>query len=102
MILQLDTEYEKVKPSMAALRRDIHSHPELSFEETRTAGIVAEGLKELGLEVKTGVGGTGVTGLLRGGYPGKTLLIRADMDALPVEESNNSDFRSREPGVMHA
>ena len=102
MILQLDSEYEKVKASMVALRRNIHSYPELSFEETRTAGIVAEGLRELGLEVKTGVGGTGVTGLLRGGSPGKTLLIRADMDALPVEESNDLAFRSREPGVMHA
>ena len=68
MTLQLDSEYEKVKASMVALRRDIHSYPELSFEETRTAGIVAERLRELGLEVKTGVGGTGVTGLLRGGF----------------------------------
>ena len=102
MTLQLETEYEKVLPSMVALRRDIHSHPEMSFKEERTALIVAEGLKGLGLEVKTGVGGTGVTGLLRGGSPGKTLLIRADMDALPVEESNDLNFRSQEPGVMHA
>ena len=102
MTLQLETEYEKVLPSMVALRRDIHSHPEMSFEEERTASIVAEGLRELGLDVKTGVGRTGVTGLLRGGSPGKTLLIRADMDALPVEESNGLGFRSRNPGVMHA
>ena len=102
MTLQLETEYEKALPSMVALRRDIHSHPEMSFEEERTASIVAEGLRELGLDVKTGVGRTGVTGLLRGGSPGKTLLIRADMDALPVEESNGLGFRSRNPGVMHA
>ena len=102
MALQLDTEFDRVLSQMVAARRDIHSHPELSFEETRTAGIVAEWLKGLGLEVKTGVGGTGVTGLLRGSSHGKTLLIRADMDALPVEESNDLDFRSREPGIMHA
>lgn len=102
MTLQLETQYEKIIPSMVALRRDIHSHPEMSFEEERTASIVAEGLRELGLEVKTGVGGTGVTGLLRGRSPGKTLLIRADMDALPVEEANELAFRSREAGVMHA
>ena len=102
MTLQLKTEYEKALPSMVALRRDIHSHPEMSFKEERTASIVAEGLRELGLDVKTGVGRTGVTGLLRGGSPGKTLLIRADMDALPVEECNDLDFRSRELGVMHA
>ena len=102
MTLQPDTEFDRVLSQTVAVRRDIHSHPELSFEETRTAGIATEKLRDLGLEVKTGVGGTGVTGLLRGGYPGKTLLIRADMDALPVEESNDLDFRSREPGVMHA
>lgn len=102
MALKLGAEFEKVMQRMVAVRRDIHSHPELSFEETRTAGVVAEGLRELGLEVKTGVGRTGVTGLLRGVSPGKTLLIRADMDALPVEESNDLDFRSRDPGVMHA
>lgn len=102
MTVQLDSEYEKVRPAMAALRRDIHCHPELSFKEVRTAALVAEKLLELGLEVRTGVGKTGVTGLLKGGSPGKTLLIRADMDALPIEESNGLDFRSREPGVMHA
>ena len=102
MTLDLRPTFEKAIPSMVALRRDIHSHPELSFEEDRTAGIVADGLRELGLEVKTGVGGTGVTGLLRGGSEGRTLLIRADMDALPVEEANGLEFRSRAPGVMHA
>ena len=102
MTLDLRPAYEKVIPSMVALRRDIHSHPELSFEEERTAGIVADGLRELGLEVKTGVGGTGVTGLLRAGSGGRTLLIRADMDALPVEEDNDADYCSRELGKMHA
>ncbi len=102
MTMQLDSEYEKGRPAMTALRRDIHCHPELSFKEVRTAALVAEKLLELGLEVRTGVGKTGVTGLLKGGSPGKTLLIRADMDALPIEESNGLAFRSREPGVMHA
>ena len=102
MTLPLDAEYKRLARSTIALRRDIHSHPELAFEETRTAGIVAEGLRELGLEVKTGVGGTGVTGLLRGGAPGRTLLIRADMDGLPVTEANETDYSSREPGKMHA
>ena len=102
MKLQLNADYEKEVPPMIALRRDIHSHPELSFEEERTAGLVADGLRKLGLEVKTGVGGTGVTGLLRGASIGKTLLIRADMDALPVEEVNEEEFCSRTPGIMHA
>ena len=102
MTLDLSSTYEKVIPSMVALRRDIHSHPELSFEEERTSEIVADGLRELGLEVKTGVGGTGVTGLLRGGSGGRTLLIRADMDALPVEEDNDADYCSRDLGKMHA
>ena len=70
MTLDLRPAYEKVIPSMVALRRNIHSHPELSFEEERTSGIVADGLRALGLDVKTGVGGTGVTGLLRGGSGG--------------------------------
>ena len=102
MKLQLNADYERAVPSMIALRRDIHSHPELSFEEERPAGLVADGLRKLGLEVKTGVGGTGVTGLLRGASEGKTLLIRADMDALPVEEVNEEEFCSRAVGIMHA
>ena len=102
MALNLEMAFERVTSRMVEIRRDIHSHPELSFKENRTAGIVAADLRELGLEVKTGVGGTGVTGLLRGGAPGRTLLIRADMDALPVEETNELEFRSRAKGVMHA
>ena len=69
-----------------AWRRDFHQHPELGNEETRTAGIVAAHLKSLGLEVQTGVGRTGVVGILRGGRPGKVVALRADMDALPVTE----------------
>jgi amidohydrolase len=84
-------------------RRDLHRHPELGFREHRTAGIVAERLRAAGYEVRTGVGGTGVVGTLRGGAgDGPTLLLRADMDALPVEEETGHAFASATPGVMHA
>jgi amidohydrolase len=91
-------------------RRDLHQHPELSYQEARTAGIVAQHLKALGLEVRTGVGGHGVIGVLRGGRPGRTVALRADMDALPVTEQVDVPFRStvratyngQDVGVMHA
>ncbi len=84
------------------IRRDLHAHPELGFQEDRTAGIVAQRLKSLGLEVTTGVAKTGVVGLLRGGKPGKTIMVRADMDALPIQEENEVPYRSQNAGVMHA
>jgi len=87
---------------MVALRRDLHAHPELAFEEVRTAGIVAERLKALGLEPRTGVGRTGVLATLAGNRPGRTVLLRADMDALPIEEENAVPYRSQAPGRMHA
>ncbi|MFN8476065.1 MAG: amidohydrolase [Anaerolineae bacterium] len=88
---------------LTATRRDFHMHPELGFQEFRTSGIVAERLTALGYEVVTGVGGTGVVGLLQGGKPGdRTILLRFDMDALPIEEANNVPYRSQTPGVMHA
>lgn len=84
-------------------RRDLHRHPELAFEEHRTAGIVAERLAAAGYEVRTGVAGTGVIGTLRGGAgTGATLLLRADMDALPIQEDTRHDFPSTVPGKMHA
>ena len=84
-------------------RRDLHRHPELGFQEHRTAGIVAERLRAVGYEVKTGVAETGVVGTLRGGAgEGLTLLLRADMDALPIEEECAHDFISTHAGVMHA
>ncbi|HEX5723925.1 MAG TPA: amidohydrolase, partial [Longimicrobiaceae bacterium] len=84
-------------------RRDLHRHPELAWNEHRTAGIVAERLRAAGYEVRTGVGVTGVVGELRGGAgEGPTLLLRADMDALPIREENAHDFVSRHEGVMHA
>jgi amidohydrolase len=75
-----------VMPKVVAWRRDIHEHPELSGSEVRTAALVAAHLRSLGMEVKTGVGGHGVVGLLVGGKPGPVVALRADMDALPVEE----------------
>jgi amidohydrolase len=87
---------------MTELRRDFHRHPELGFQETRTAGIIAKRLTELGYTVRTGLGKTGVTGLLKGGKPGKTVLLRADIDALPIREETDVPWRSETAGVMHA
>jgi amidohydrolase len=87
------------------LRRDLHRHPELAFEEHRTAERVAGLLGESGLEVRTGLAGTGVLGILRGAAAGpdaRTMLIRADMDALPVEEAGGREYGSLVPGKMHA
>jgi amidohydrolase len=85
-----------------SMRRDLHMHPELGFHEVRTAGIVARELEDLGLEVRKGVGQTGVVGLLEGSQPGPTILLRFDMDALPILEETGADYASQTPGVMHA
>jgi metal-dependent amidase/aminoacylase/carboxypeptidase family protein len=83
------------------LRRDLHRHPELSGAEVRTAGIVAARLQALGFEVRTGVGGHGVVGVLRGGRPGRLVAYRADMDAMPSDAPDPVEFRSLTPGVRH-
>ena len=89
--------------TLIATRRDLHRHPELGFQEHRTAGIVAERLRAAGYDVQTGIAETGVVGTLRGGAgAGPTLLLRADMDALPITEETTHDFRSTVPGRMHA
>jgi amidohydrolase len=98
----ISPEVQRLVPGLVALRRDLHRHPELGYQEVRTAGIVAERLRGLGYTVKTGLGTTGVTGFLAGGRAGKTLLIRADMDALPIQEETDVPWRSERPGVMHA
>jgi amidohydrolase len=89
---------------LVALRRDFHRHPELAHQEHRTAGIVAEQLQSLGLDkVRTGVGQTGVLGVLRGGRPGRTVMLRADMDGLPLTEADRGQpYRSTNPGAHHA
>lgn len=89
-------------PKLVEIRRDIHSHPELSNEEVRTAGLVTEHLRKLGLEVKTGVAKHGVVGLLKGSNEGPCVAVRADMDALPIKELRSTPYRSQNPGVMHA
>lgn len=90
-----------VEDEIIAIRRDLHAHPELAFQEHRTAGIVTERLRHLGLEVQTGVAQTGVVGLLRGTRPGKTIAIRADMDAIEGQEALDKPYASQVPGVQH-
>jgi amidohydrolase len=101
-LIDFKAEAEALREELIARRRDFHKHPELGFEEVRTAGIVAQELTRLGLEVQTGVGKTGVVGLLEGGREGPTVLVRADMDALPIQEENQFDYVSVNPGKMHA
>ncbi|CAN7677979.1 M20 family metallopeptidase [Rhizobium rhizogenes] len=84
------------------VRRDIHAHPETGFDVVRTSGVVARELASLGIEHQTGVGRTGVVGFIKGGRPGPTLLIRADMDALPIQEQTGLPFASQIEGKMHA
>ena len=87
---------------LVALRRDFHEHPELGMEEFRTSKIVAKLLIEWGIETHTEIGKTGVVGVLKGNKPGRSIGLRADMDALPMEERTNLPFSSKNPGVMHA
>ena len=93
---------ETIEAGLIAVRRDIHAHPELAFEEVRTAGIVARELTRLGIAHTTGVARTGVVGLIEGGRPGPVLAIRADMDALPIHEQTGLAFASTIDGKMHA
>jgi len=83
-------------------RRDFHRHPELGFQEVRTSKIVAEELSSLGLDVSTGIAETGITAMIKGLQPGPVVLLRFDMDALPIQEENEVSYTSIEPGVMHA
>ncbi len=88
--------------NMIEMRRDFHRYPELAFKESRTASIIADSLRVLGLEVQTGIAETGVVAMLRGGQPGKTVLVRADIDALPIIEEGGGSYQSQNQGVMHA
>lgn len=110
LLREVETRLTAVMPKVVAWRRDIHQHPELGNREVRTAKLVAEHLRSLGVEVQTEVGVTGVVGVLRGGKPGPVVALRADMDALPVTEQADLPFKSTvrtvyngaEVGVMHA
>ncbi|WP_295169859.1 amidohydrolase [uncultured Brevundimonas sp.] len=95
----VDAAVQRVLPEVVAWRRDFHQHPELGFVETRSAGVIADHLRSLGLEVRAGVGKTGVIGVLRGARPGRTVALRADMDALPVQEATGLDFASSATGT---
>src|SRR5512136_2137415 len=101
-IQNLKSEAIALKDQLTAWRRDFHRHPELGFQEFRTSGIVAKYLSSLGMEVQTGVGKTGVIGLLEGAQPGPVVMLRFDMDALPIQELNQTEYVSQTPGVMHA
>jgi len=106
----LEKDYDAIAPKVIEWRRDMHQHPELSNREFKTAEKIAEHLKSLGIEVQTGVAHTGVVGILKGDNPGKTVALRADIDALPVTERNDlpfksivtSEFEGTKVGVMHA
>ena len=93
---------ETFADDLTELRRDFHAHPELGLEEHRTSGIVARYLEDLGIETHRGIGGTGVVGVLNGSRDGRTIGLRADMDALPIDEKTNLAWASKTPGLMHA
>jgi amidohydrolase len=97
----LSEDVRALQEDLVALRRELHQHPELAYAETRTAARVAALLEEAGLDVRTGVGGTGVVADTRGSS-GPRVMLRADMDALPIQEDSSAPYASRVPGTMHA
>jgi hippurate hydrolase len=100
--MRLDlTAFQPLVPELTRLRRDIHAHPELGFAEHRTAGLIARALDNLGLDVTTGIGGTGVVGVLRRGASARSIGLRADMDALPFHEETGLPYASTQPGTFH-
>ncbi|WP_331374628.1 M20 aminoacylase family protein [Sinorhizobium chiapasense] len=96
------TDLEMLEKQMTEWRRDLHAHPEFGFEEKRTSAFVATKLREFGLDVAEGVGGTGVVGTLKRGSGNRAIALRADMDALRIPEQGAAEYRSQNPGVMHA
>ena len=98
----LITVPSEIADGVVAIRRDLHMHPETAFAEHRTAALVAHRLRDLGYEVHEGIAKTGVVGVLDGTHPGRTIMLRADMDALPIEEETQHAYRSRSDGRMHA
>jgi amidohydrolase len=99
--MDLKSEIALHNEELIRLRRDFHENPELGFEEFRTSEIIANYLEELGIEVQRNVAKTGVVGVLKGAYPGKTIALRSDMDALPIIEQTELEFSSKNTGVMH-
>jgi carboxypeptidase Ss1 len=102
MELDFLAEATRVEPEIIKTRRIVHQHPELAYHEERTAKLVAKNLESYGITVKKGVGGTGVVGILKGRRRGKVIALRADMDALPVQEGSDVEFSSKVNGTMHA
>lgn len=102
MPVNIPEQIAALSNSMMDWRRDFHRHPELSFEETRTAGIVADRLREFGLQPVEGIGGTGVVAVIEGRTSGPSIALRADMDALPMEDEGGKDWHSTSQGVAHA
>ncbi|MBO0600699.1 amidohydrolase [Sporosarcina sp. E16_3] len=98
----LFNKIEEFMEEMIYVRRHLHMHPELSHKEIATPAFIANYLVDLGIEVRSGVGGRGVVGIIRGGKPGKTIAFRADFDALPIHDAKNASYQSTVPGVMHA
>jgi amidohydrolase len=100
--IDFKAEAETLREQLVAWRRDFHMHPEMAFQERRSARVIADHLRELGYQVQTGVAKTGVVALLGGQRPGPVVMVRFDMDALPITEENETDYVSQNPGVMHA
>tara|TARA_B100000214_G_scaffold300490_1_gene230741 strand:+ start:9407 stop:10579 length:1173 start_codon:yes stop_codon:yes gene_type:complete len=100
--MEIIKELEELQPEMQSWRRDFHAHPEIAFEEHRTAKIVAEKLESFGIEVETGLAGTGVVGTLKKGTGNRSIGLRADLDALLINEANDFEYKSKTPGKMHA
>jgi len=98
----VSADVQALRPGIVALRRALHRQPELAFEETGTACMLAACMRTLGLPVQIGVGGTGVVAVLEGVRPGPTLLVRADMDALPIDDMTGTDYASTRQGRNHA
>src|SRR5689334_16305081 len=99
--IALSTDTRSVTEEVVAIRRDVHAHPEQGFKEKRTSDLILKKLKAYGIEAKR-VCDTGIIGLIKGAKPGPTILIRADIDGLPVAELNEVPYASKTPGVMHA
>lgn len=100
--VDFSAEAGALREQLVAWRRDFHMHPELGFQERRSAGLIADRLRELGYQVQAGVATTGVVGLLEGRERGPAAMLRFDMDALPITEESGSEYASQHPGVMHA
>src|SRR5687767_3445016 len=99
----LQEQSRSIVGDVVAMRRHLHAHPELSYQEHETARFVATKLRSYGLEPQEGIAGTGVVALIEGRNPSsKAIALRADMDALPIQEANKSEYKSKHAGVMHA